>query len=173
MRLLAAALPVALSPASTKLAALRAAWAQMQDSVRAYDASIVLDGILVERMGQRGLELIIGAKNDPQWGPVILVGLGGVTAEVMQDVRLLDADLSQAEIVAELNRLKSAALFHGFRGAPALDVAAVAVLIERLGQVLRGTPAIREIDLNPVIVYPQGQGVLALDALMLLDSAAL
>ena len=124
-------------------------------------------------MGQRGLELIIGAKNDPQWGPVILVGLGGVTAEVMQDVRLLDADLSQAEIVAELNRLKSAALFHGFRGAPALDVAAVAVLIERLGQVLRGTPAIREIDLNPVIVYPQGQGVLALDALMLLDSAAL
>ena len=154
-------------------AALRAAWAQMQDSVRAYDASIVLDGILVERMGQRGLELIIGAKNDPQWGPVILVGLGGVTAEVMQDVRLLDADLSQAEIVAELNRLKSAALFHGFRGAPALDVAAVAVLIGRLGQVLRGTPAIREIDLNPVIVYPQGQGVLALDALMLLDSAAL
>ena len=154
-------------------AALRAAWAQMQDSVRAYDASIVLDGILVERMGQRGLELIIGAKNDPQWGPVILVGLGGVTAEVMQDVRLLDADLSQAEIVAELNRLKSAALFHGFRGAPALDVAAVAVLIERLGQVLRGTPAIREIDLNPVIVYPQGQGVLALDALMLLDSAVL
>ena len=91
----------------------------------------------------------------------------------MQDVRLLDADLSQAEIVAELNRLKSAALFHGFRGAPALDVAAVAVLIERLGQVLRGTPAIREIDLNPVIVYPQGQGVLALDALMLLDSAVL
>lgn len=151
--------------------ALRAAWAQIQDSVRAYDASIVLDGILVERMGQRGLELIVGAKNDPQWGPVILVGLGGVTAEVIQDVRLLDADLSQAEIVAELNRLKSAALFHGFRGAPALDVAAVAALIERLGQVLRGTPAIREIDLNPVIVYPQGQGVLALDALMLLESA--
>lgn len=149
--------------------ALRAAWAQMQDSVRAYDASIVLDGVLVERMGQRGLELIIGAKNDPQWGPVILVGLGGVTAEVIQDVRLLDADLSQAEIVAELNRLKSAALFHGFRGAPVLDIAAVAALIERLGQVLRGTPAIREIDLNPVVVYPQGQGVLALDALMLID----
>lgn len=147
--------------------ALRQAWTRMQESVRAYDASIVLDGVLVERMGQRGLELIIGAKNDPEWGPVILVGLGGVTAEVIQDVRLLDADLSQAEIVAELNRLKSAALFHGFRGAPVLDIDAVAALIERLGQVLRGTPAIREIDLNPVVVYPQGQGVLALDALML------
>lgn len=158
---------VALNIASDE--ALRAAWARMQDSVRAYDASIVLDGVLVERMGQRGLELIIGAKNDPEWGPVILVGLGGVTAEVIQDVRLLDADLSQAEIVDELNRLKSAALFHGFRGAPPLDLQAVAALIERLGQVLRGTPAIREIDLNPVVVYPQGQGVLALDALMLVD----
>lgn len=147
---------------------LRRAWERMFDSVKAYDARIALDGVLVEAMGQRGLELIIGAKNDPQWGPVILAGLGGVTAEVIHDVRLLDADLSQAEIVAELNQLKSAALFHGFRGAPVLDVSAVAALIERLGRVLRGTPAIREIDLNPVVVYPQGQGVVALDALMLI-----
>jgi len=150
-------------------AALRQAWERMQASVRAYDASIVLDGVLVERMGQRGLELIIGAKNDPQWVPVILVGLGGVTAEVIHDVRLLDADLSQAEIVAELKLLQSAALLDGYRGAPVLDVGAVAALIERLGQVLRGTPAIREIDLNPVVVYPRGEGVLALDALMLID----
>lgn len=150
-------------------AALRGAWARMAASVRAYDAAIALDGVLVETMGRRGLELIIGAKNDPQWGPVVLVGLGGVTAEVIHDVRLLDADLSPAGIVAELNQLQSAALLHGYRGAPALDVAAVAALIERLGQVLRGTPQIREIDLNPVVVYPQGQGVLALDALMLID----
>ena len=148
---------------------LRRAWERMFDSVKAYDASIALDGVLVEAMGQRGLELIIGAKCDPQWGPVILAGLGGVMAEVIHDVRLMDADLSQAEIVAELNQLKSAALFHGFRGAQALDVSAVAALIEHLGRVLRGTPTIREIDFNPVVVYPQGQGVVALDALMLID----
>lgn len=151
--------------------ALRTAWERMYANVQAYDAGITLDGILVERMGQRGLELIIGAKNDPQWGPVILAGLGGITAEVMHDVRLLDASLSHAEIIAELNQLKSAALFHGFRGTPLLDVSAVATLIERLGQVLHGTPAIREIDLNPVVVYPQGEGAIALDALMLIGQA--
>lgn len=147
--------------------ALRAAWARMLDSVKTYDAGIELDGILVEAMGQRGLELIIGAQNDPQWGPVILAGLGGITAEVIQDIRLIDADASRSEILAELNRLKSAALFHGFRGAPPLDLGAVAGVIERLGRVLRGTPSIREIDLNPVVVYPQG--TVALDALMLVD----
>jgi acetate---CoA ligase (ADP-forming) len=147
--------------------ALRSAWAHMLDSVKTYDASIELEGILVESMGQRGLELIIGAQNDPQWGPVILAGLGGITAEVIHDVRLIDADASLAEIVAELNRLKSAALFHGFRGTPALDLDAVAAVIDRLGRVLRGTPGIREIDLNPVVVYPHG--TVALDALMLVD----
>ena len=151
--------------------ALRAAWQRMHDNVRAYDASIVLDGILIEAMGQRGLEMIIGAKTDPEWGPVILAGLGGVTAEVIKDVRLLDADLTVPEILAELDQLQSAALFHGFRGAPELDMQAVAELIARVGQVLRGTPALREIDLNPVVVYPQGKGAVALDALMLIDTA--
>ncbi|MDO4682187.1 MAG: acetate--CoA ligase family protein [Lautropia sp.] len=150
-------------------ASLREAWKRMIDSVRRYDASIELEGVLVEAMGPKGLELIIGARVDPEWGPVILVGLGGVTAEVIKDVRLLDADLTASQILTELNQLQSAALFHGFRGAPVLDLPSVASLIERLGQVLRGTPGIREIDLNPVVVYPEGQGVMALDALMLLD----
>ena len=153
-------------------AALRAAWQRMQDNVRAYDAGIALEGILVEAMGQRGLEMIIGAKTDPEWGPVILAGLGGVTAEVIKDVRLLDADLSVPEILVELDLLQSAALFHGFRGMPPLDLQAVAELIERIGQVLRGTPALREIDLNPVVVHPQGKGAVALDALMLIDQQA-
>lgn len=150
-------------------ASLRDAWQRMIDSVRQYDASIELDGVLVEAMGPKGLELIIGARVDPEWGPVILAGLGGVTAEVIKDVRLLDVDLNETQILAELDQLQSSALFHGFRGAPVLDLPAVAGLIVRLGQVLRGTPGIREIDLNPVVVYPEGQGVMALDALMLLD----
>lgn len=153
----------------TDEAGLRRAWAKMLADVQAYDAGITLDGIWVEAQSARGLELIVGAKNDPQWGAVILVGLGGVTAEVMQDVRLLDVDLSEREIVAELNQLKSAALFHGFRGSAALDVEAAAALIAQLGRVLRGTPAIREVDLNPVVLYPKGQGTVALDALMLIE----
>lgn len=150
--------------------ALRQAWRQLHDSVARHDSRIALDGVLVEAMGRRGLELIVGARNDAQWGPVILVGMGGVTAEVLHDVRLLDADLTAAEVLRELGQLKAAALLHGYRGAPRLDLAAVADLVVRLGQVLRAAPAIREIDLNPVVVYPQGEGVVALDALLLLEA---
>ncbi|BBD99533.1 CoA-binding protein [Sphingobium amiense] len=146
---------------------LRAGWDRLFANVAAHDASIRLDGALLEAMGERGVELIIGAKSDPDWGPVILAGFGGVTAEILQDVRLLTPDLPLPQIVAELHRLKQAVLLRGFRGAPALDVEAVARIIATLGRVLLAEPSIREIDLNPVIVYPEGRGAVALDALML------
>ena len=147
--------------------ALRAAWDQLHANVAAYDAGLRLDGALLEGMGERGVELIIGAKSDPDWGPVVLAGFGGVTAEILQDVRLFTPDLPLDAIVRELHQLKQAALLRGFRGAPALDVDAVAQIIATLGRLLLAQPAIREIDLNPVIIYPQGQGAVALDALML------
>lgn len=149
--------------------ALDAAWDRLFANVAAYDAAIALDGAQVEAMGKRGVELIIGARNDPEWGPVILAGFGGVTAELLHDVRLLPHDLTHDAIVAELRALKQGALLDGYRGSPALDVDAVATLIAGLGRVLAGTPSIREIDLNPVVVYASGEGVVALDALILAD----
>ncbi|MCP3729606.1 acetate--CoA ligase family protein [Sphingomonas sp. MG17] len=150
-------------------AALDTAWAKLYGNVAAYDAGIALDGAQVEAMGKRGVELIVGARNDPDWGPVILVGFGGVTAELLHDVRLLPVDLTHDAIVAELRALKQGALLDGYRGSPALDVDAVARLIAGLGRALSGTPSIREIDLNPVVVYPRGEGVVALDALILTE----
>jgi len=100
---------------------------------------------------------------------VLLAGFGGVTAEILGDVRLLAADMTADAVIAELMKLKSAAILAGYRGAPALDVPALADLIVTLGQVLRGEPSIREVDLNPVILHPKGQGVVALDALMLVE----
>jgi acyl-CoA synthetase (NDP forming) len=147
--------------------ALAAAWAKLYANVEAYSPGLALDGAQVEAMGARGTELIVGARNDPDWGPVILVGFGGVQAELLKDVRLLPHDLTKDAIVAELRKLKSGALFDGFRGSPALDIEAVADVVIALGSVLAGTPEIREIDLNPVVVYPKGQGAVALDALML------
>ena len=147
-------------------AALLSAWDRLHANVAAYDASLALDGVLVEAMGRRGLELIVGAKRDAQWGPVVLVGFGGVTAELQHDARLITPDMTEAAIVAELGRLKSAALLHGYRGSPALDVPAVARLAMRIMDIMIGTPEISEVDLNPVIVYPQGEGVVALDALI-------
>lgn len=152
--------------------AVRAGWQRLHDNVAAYDPGLHLDGVLVEKMGTPGIELIVGARNEPGWGPVILVGFGGVTAELHKDVRLLAPDLPADQIVTELYRLKSAALLSGFRGSPPLDVPAVAELVARLGAIMLANPRIAEIDLNPVVVQPAGAGVLALDALMLTTASA-
>jgi acetate---CoA ligase (ADP-forming) len=141
-------------------------WQRMQQDVCRAHPGLVLDGILVEKMGRKGLELIVGAQNDPEWGPVLLVGLGGVLAEALNDVRLLPPELSEAAIVDELYQLKSAALLRGFRGSAALDVEAAARIVSRLGALMIQNPQIIEADINPVIVYPCGEGAIALDALI-------
>ena len=128
---------------------------------------LALDGILVEAMAAKGVEMIVGARRDPDWGPVVLVGLGGIWTEALGDVRLMPADLSREQIVAEINKLKGARLLHGLRGAPPVDVAAVADVVIKIGALMRARPEIREIDINPLIAYPQG--VLALDALIVAD----
>lgn len=154
----------------TDAEALKEGWQRLADNIAKHRPGLILDGVLIEGMGARGLELIIGARNDPDWGPVILAGFGGVTAEILQDVRLLTPDLTREAIKAELDQLKSAALLHGYRGSPALDVEAAASLIETIGRLLRAEPSIREIDLNPVVLYPAGEGAVALDALMLAEA---
>ncbi|MXO71217.1 acetate--CoA ligase family protein [Alteraurantiacibacter buctensis] len=148
---------------------VRAAFERMYASVAAYNASIALDGVLIEAMGKMGTEMIVGAKSDPEWGPVVLAGFGGVTAEILKDVKLFTTDLGRDQVVEGLLSLKQAPILKGYRGSPALDVEALADLIVQVGQVMAGNPSIREIDLNPVIVHPKGQGVVALDALMLVD----
>ncbi len=148
-------------------AAVHAAWDRMHASVAAHDATITLDGVLIEAMGPRGVEMIVGGRNDPEWGAVVLAGFGGVTAEILQDVRLITPDMTEAEVIAELGKLKSAALLAGWRGAPALDVPALARLVVIVARLLHSEPRLAELDLNPVILYPEGQGVIALDALIL------
>ena len=99
--------------------AVRAGWARMHADVTRHVPGLALDGILVEAMGARGIELIVGARNDAEWGPVILVGFGGVQAEILKDVRLLVPGLSREAVIAELLQLRSAALLTGWRGQPA------------------------------------------------------
>lgn len=141
-------------------------WHRLHANIAASRPGLSLDGILVEGMAERGVEMIVGGRNDPHWGPTILVGFGGVAAELLHDVRLLPVDLGRDAIIAEIRKLRMAPLLDGFRGAPAMDIDALALLVQRLGHVVAATPIIREVDLNPVIIYPQGKGVLALDALI-------
>jgi acyl-CoA synthetase (NDP forming) len=150
-------------------AAVAQAWERIHANVGAYDASMVLDGVLIEKMGARGVEMIVGGRNDPDWGPVVLAGFGGVTAEILQDVRLFTPDMSVEQIEAGLMELKSAPLLAGYRGSAALDVPALARLVAQVGAILAAEPTLAEIDLNPVILHPLGQGAIALDALMLVE----
>jgi acetate---CoA ligase (ADP-forming) len=145
-------------------AALDAAWQRIAASVAAAQPGVALDGMLVEAMAPRGVEMIVGAKRDPGWGPVLLIGLGGVWTEALNDVRLMPAHLSQDQVIAEINLLKGARLLHGLRGSAPVDVAAVADVVVRIGALMRARPDIAEIDINPLMAYPQG--VLALDALI-------
>jgi acyl-CoA synthetase (NDP forming) len=149
--------------------AVAAAWDKMQAQIAHALPDLKLDGILVETMGQWGTELIVGAHSDPEWGPVLLIGLGGVLAEVLGDTRLIVPELSRDEVVAELYKLKSAALLKGFRGSPSLDVEAAAEIVVKLGQFVLANPSVREVDINPVIVYANGNGAVALDALIVTE----
>ena len=146
--------------------AVAAAWLAMEASVIQAVPGLVLDGVLVEKMGIHGVELIVGAQNDPDWGPVLLIGAGGVLAEALNDVRLISPDLSVDAIIDEMLQLKSAALLRGFRSSHALDIRAAAEFVHRLGAFVAANPNIQEVDINPVVLYPQGQGAIALDALM-------
>ena len=154
-------------------AALRAGWDKLLASVKHHRPELVLDGALVEAMGPRGLELVVGAKRDADWGPVVLVGRGGIWIEALKDVRLIPADMAEEDIVVELSRLKAATVLQGTRGAAGVDLAAIARVVALVGAQMRANPNITEIDINPLLAYPAGsaQPVLALDALVVANPA--
>lgn len=141
-------------------------WADLHANIERARPGLKLDGALVEQMSKRGLELIFGARNDPDWGPVLVIGLGGVLAEALHDVRVIAPDLTPQAIADELRRLKGAALLGAFRGQPARDIDAAAQIAAKLGAFVMAHPEIAEIDVNPVVVYAQGEGAVALDALI-------
>lgn len=143
--------------------ALRTAWTELTERVAAAEGP-ELDGILVEAMASPGVELMVGAKRHSAWGPVVMVGLGGVWVEALGDVRLIPPDLAEAEIVDELRKLRSAKLLGGFRGAEAADLAAAANVVATVGRLMTAHPEIIELDINPLLTRPDG--VTALDALI-------
>jgi acetate---CoA ligase (ADP-forming) len=147
-------------------AALRAAWARVQQNVKAAAPEVALRGCLVEKMSPKGLELMVGAKRDPAWGTVLLLGLGGIWVEALRDVRLLPVDADEMQIIDALHQLRAAKLLAGVRGAPPVDVEAVVKAVLTIGRLMRAAPGIVEIDINPLMVHAKGEGVTALDALI-------
>lgn len=147
-------------------AALRATWATMMASVKRAAPGVTLDGALVEKMSPKGIELMVGAKRDPGWGPVLLLGLGGIWVEALGDVQLLPATADEQQVAEALRKLRSAKLLDGVRGAPPADVDAVVQVVMAIGRLMQTVPEIVEVDVNPLMVHAKGQGATALDALI-------
>jgi acetate---CoA ligase (ADP-forming) len=126
-----------------------------------------IHGVLVQAMAQPGREIILGITRDANFGPMLMVGLGGIHVEVLRDVAFAPVPIGQQEALAVLDGLKGAALLKGVRGAPPADRAALAELMATLSRFAADhADLIDEIDLNPVIVHPQGQGLTVVDALI-------
>ena len=136
-------------------------------NARHHRPEAVLQGVLVAPMARPGVEIIVGTLLDATFGPMIMVGLGGVTAELFRDVVYRPAPVSLAEAVAMLGELKAAPLLNGFRGAAKADVPALAALIAQVSQLAaQFKNDLAEIELNPVLVHPHGEGVTIVDALV-------
>jgi len=118
-------------------------------------------------MAPPGLEMILGVTRDPDFGPMLMMGLGGIHVEVLRDVVFSPVPIALDEAVALLDQLKGAALLDGARGAPPADREALAELIAALSRFAADHgDLIEEVDLNPVIVHPEGQGLTVVDALI-------
>jgi succinyl-CoA synthetase beta subunit len=141
-------------------AALRAACAELQPRLPAGGF------LLVQEMVSGRRELLCGVIRDPQFGPCVSVGIGGIFAEVLQDVSFRVAPFDRLEAAAMLSELKSGSLLGSFRGMPPVDMAALERLLVGLSRLAVEVPAIREIDVNPVIIA--GNRPVAVDALIVL-----
>ena len=146
--------------------ALHKAWDTMMTSVKRAAPGLTLDGVLVEKMSPKGIELMVGAKRDPGWGTVLLLGLGGIWVEALGDVQLLPGGAGEELIRESLNKLRSAKLLSGVRGAPPADIDAVVQVVRAIGRIMQTMPDVTEIDVNPLMVHGKGQGATALDALI-------
>jgi acetyltransferase len=115
-----------------------------------------------------GQEVIVGVKRDRTFGPLIMFGLGGVFVEALADVSFRLAPLTHDDALSMIGEVRAARLLQGLRGAPPADVAALATTIVRIGQLAADQPDIAELDINPLLVLPEGDGVLAVDARVIL-----
>ena len=145
--------------------AVHEAFARIVNDARAFAPSAAIEGVRVERMAGPGVEMIVGVSRDPDFGPMVGVGLGGVFVELLDDFALSPAPVDAVEAREMLRNLRGRRILDGLRGAPAADVGALVRLLVAVSQFAAAAGgALEALDLNPVIVHPRGEGVSVVDA---------
>ena len=144
--------------------AVRAAYDRIAKAVKT--AGAAMQGVSVQPMAKSGTEVIVGMTKDPQFGPVLMFGLGGVMVEVLKDVAFRIVPLEPRDATQMIHEIKGFPVLEGYRGAPAADLSALERIIMSLSSFAEAHPEVQELDLNPVFAY--ADGAIAVDARIVL-----
>ena len=144
------------------------AYSEMTASIKKQIPGAGIDGVSVQKMATSGVELIIGMNRDPQFGPVIMFGLGGVLVEVLKDVSFRLVPVSRLDAAEMVSEIKGHALLEGYRGQKPVNIAGLEKLIVKVSDFIEKNPQIKELDLNPL--FADGKNIVAADARIVLEA---
>jgi acetyltransferase len=139
------------------------------ESANRYKPGAAIRGILFQEMAREGVEVILGSTRDPRFGPICMFGLGGIFVEALKDVTFRLAPMWETSAEKMITDIKAYRVLRGIRGRPAVDIKAAKLCILRLSAMVANHPEIAELDINPLILYPEGQGCVVADARIILS----
>ena len=146
---------------------VRTGYRQIVKNVKKHNPDAKIAGILVQEMAPSGTEVIVGSIKDPQFGPAIMFGLGGVFVEVLKDVTFRIAPVTEDEAAEMISEVKAYPLLKGYRNTPPADLKAITKILVNTSRLVTEHPEIKELDLNPIMVYEKGAK--AVDARIILE----
>jgi len=147
---------------------VRKAYHEILKNVLARKPKAQITGMTVEKMAHQGKEVILGMSRDPQFGPILMFGLGGIYVEALEDVSFRLAPIRELTAISMINKTKTHKILEGFRGGPVYDMEAIAECLKRLSQLVIDFEEIKELDINPLLVYEKGKGCKIVDARIIL-----
>jgi acetyl coenzyme A synthetase (ADP forming)-like protein len=136
---------------------------EIRDALIAADLEQHADAFLIQEMITDGIEMVVGVSSDPSFGPIVMTGMGGTLVEMLKDVSVRITPLTDVDVDDMLDQLRMKPLLTGYRGSEPADVTALKDLLHRINALVEDVPEVVELDLNPVFVRPDGQGVVAVD----------
>jgi acetyltransferase len=148
---------------------VQSAFEEIMTSARKYKADAKINGVLVQKMAPPGEEVILGMKRDPNFGPLLMFGLGGIYVELFKDVVFRIAPFGRNVARRMIKGIKGYPMLKGFRGRPLADIEAIEKMLVTLGHLAENHPEIKEMDINPLLVHSKGKGATVADVIITLD----
>lgn len=146
---------------------VKAAYKDIMEKVSQQYRDAVLQGVSVQKMARPGTEVIVGTSKDPQFGPIIMFGLGGIFVEVLRDVSFRIIPVNQRDAEEMIREIKGYPLLQGYRGKEPANISALVEIILKVSKLIEEKPEIKDLELNPIFAY--GDGALAVDARIILE----